>query len=93
MSTVDLLLKANTNSYNSPVESKQYALLRNGVSLLAITAVLVRTATLLNEAQGETFQTRSSVADCRIEWMKLQIRNIQIVVVSYPSFSMLRQLY
>ncbi|KAF8606315.1 hypothetical protein BDV93DRAFT_554059 [Ceratobasidium sp. AG-I] len=64
----------------SPVESKKYALLRNGVSLLAIAAVLVRAFTLLNEAQAETFQTQSRVADCHAEWLKLQIRNIQIVV-------------
>ena len=78
-------LKSEPINHNSPVESRQYALLRNGLSLLAITAVLVRTVTLLNKAQAETFQTQSRVADCHAEWLKLQIRNIQIVVVRDPA--------
>ena len=72
--------QASTN-HCSPVESKTYALLRNGASLLAIAAVLIRAVTLLDKAQAETFQTQSMVADCHVEWLGLQVQNTQIVAV------------
>ncbi|KAF8606483.1 hypothetical protein BDV93DRAFT_604461 [Ceratobasidium sp. AG-I] len=77
----------------SPVETKRYAFIRNTVALVAIAVIVVRAVTLLTQAQGEVFESKSITEDCTSDWAKMLMKDVKILVRHYGDDSPLLNAY
>lgn len=67
--------------FGSPVETKRYALIRNTFALGAVAAIIVRAVTLLTQAQGEVFDSKTSTEDCVSDWTNMHMEDVKLLVV------------
>ena len=55
--------------------------MRNTIALVAIAVIIVRAMTLLTQAQGEVFESRNTMEDCRSDWAEILMKDVKVLVV------------